>query len=358
MQCLLRHLQPGGRRDVDDGRKFHERRKIHDRHGKFLHRRWPWALQPKLGHDDRKWNAVRVRWRQLGSGLPLWQRLRQRQHFFDRTRRARPSHRDNRDPDRCWCLYRKMRPAASTFQLAAQRRERNSMAQVATATLGGTLNISLINGFVPTIGSKFKIVDYTSESGQFATVNGLAINSSEHFAVAYQGADVLLTVVSGAAPSSLTKFSSIATLGARVRRYEVRGRSLFCVRFRHAVARFDDFELARLWRTTRRSGYANPHGSPAKQLSSFAFPAHSANDDARMVASARSDFRVPMAFATMAEHHAPGAFAGIVSAKPYASSSLHSNLETDARFGGKVARSNLRFLPNLYSRPRVSFSLD
>jgi len=65
------------------------------------------------------------------------------------------------------------------------------------ASLNGTLNINLINGFVPAIGNTFKIVNFTSESGTFATVNGLAINSSEHFTITYQGSDVLLTVVSG-----------------------------------------------------------------------------------------------------------------------------------------------------------------
>jgi hypothetical protein len=52
-----------------------------------------------------------------------------------------------------------------------------------TATLSGTLNISLIKGFVPTIGQTFKIVN-GSETGSFLTVNGLAINSSEHFSIA------------------------------------------------------------------------------------------------------------------------------------------------------------------------------
>jgi len=67
-----------------------------------------------------------------------------------------------------------------------------------TSSLNGTLNISLINGFVPTIGSTFKIVTFNSETGQFSTVNGLPINSSEHFTITYQGTDVLLTVASGA----------------------------------------------------------------------------------------------------------------------------------------------------------------
>jgi hypothetical protein len=67
-----------------------------------------------------------------------------------------------------------------------------------TASLNGTLNLSLSNGFVPTVGSTFKIMDFNSETGTFTTVNGLSINSSEEFSVSYQGTDVLLTVVSTA----------------------------------------------------------------------------------------------------------------------------------------------------------------
>jgi hypothetical protein len=66
-----------------------------------------------------------------------------------------------------------------------------------TATLSGTLNISRLATFVPAIGNTFKIMNFTSETGTFATVNGLPINNTEHFTIAYQGTDVLLTVVSG-----------------------------------------------------------------------------------------------------------------------------------------------------------------
>jgi len=69
------------------------------------------------------------------------------------------------------------------------------------ASLNGTLNIGLINGFVPTIGNTFKIMNFTSETGMFSTVNGLKINNKEHFTITYQGTDVLLTVVSGALPT-------------------------------------------------------------------------------------------------------------------------------------------------------------
>jgi hypothetical protein len=67
-----------------------------------------------------------------------------------------------------------------------------------TASLGGTLNISDLNGFIPTVGSTFKILTFNSVTGTFATVNGLTINSTEEYTVTYQAKDVLLTVVSTA----------------------------------------------------------------------------------------------------------------------------------------------------------------
>jgi len=66
-----------------------------------------------------------------------------------------------------------------------------------TATLGGTLNIGLLNNFVPLIGAEFEILTAKHVSGTFATVNGTKINSSEHFTVTYNSDNVTLTVVSG-----------------------------------------------------------------------------------------------------------------------------------------------------------------
>ena len=91
-----------------------------------------------------------------------------------------------------------------------------------TAILSGTLNINRPTNFVPSIGSAFKIMNFSSETGTFSTVNGLAINSTEHFTITYQSTDVLLTVVSGPcpppctaplAPSGLGQFNSSSTLG-------------------------------------------------------------------------------------------------------------------------------------------------
>jgi hypothetical protein len=66
------------------------------------------------------------------------------------------------------------------------------------ASLNGTLNVKLINGFVPAIGTKFTILTGSAVSGKFVTVNGLSINSSEHFDISYTATAVTLTVVSGA----------------------------------------------------------------------------------------------------------------------------------------------------------------
>jgi hypothetical protein len=47
-----------------------------------------------------------------------------------------------------------------------------------SATLDGTLNVSLINGFVPAINNQFAIMNYASKSGTFSTINGWDYNSS------------------------------------------------------------------------------------------------------------------------------------------------------------------------------------
>src|SRR6185503_5962428 len=49
------------------------------------------------------------------------------------------------------------------------------------ATLAGTLNISLINGFEPNIGDTFTIMTFGSRSGDFTTVNGLTLPNDKAF---------------------------------------------------------------------------------------------------------------------------------------------------------------------------------
>jgi hypothetical protein len=65
-------------------------------------------------------------------------------------------------------------------------------------SLGGTLTIKLVNGFVPVVRDSFTIVTGSVVNGTFTTVNGTSIDSSEHFEVNYTSTAVTLTVVSGA----------------------------------------------------------------------------------------------------------------------------------------------------------------
>ena len=69
------------------------------------------------------------------------------------------------------------------------------------ATLGGTLNIALGAGFTPALNETFTILTASTVSAQFSAVNGLAINSSEHFNITYNAGSVVLTVASGPLPA-------------------------------------------------------------------------------------------------------------------------------------------------------------
>ncbi len=96
-----------------------------------------------------------------------------------------------------------------------------------TASLNGTLKITLANGFVPTMGSTFDILNASSVSGTFATVMGLGINSSEHFVVTYNGDDVVLMVAPGPAvaptaslrPSRRPTYSGLLAIGSTDRTF-------------------------------------------------------------------------------------------------------------------------------------------
>jgi fibronectin-binding autotransporter adhesin len=70
-----------------------------------------------------------------------------------------------------------------------------------TASLAGTLTVTLASGFTPAIGSTFTVLTAGAITGTFSD-STIAINSSEHFAVSYTSTGVVLTVVSGAAPQS------------------------------------------------------------------------------------------------------------------------------------------------------------
>jgi uncharacterized repeat protein (TIGR01451 family) len=73
---------------------------------------------------------------------------------------------------------------------------------VGPASLGGSLNVSLANGFNPAVGNSFTILTSTAISGTFATVN-LPPLSSGSWQVTYNATTVVLTVSALSAPGTL-----------------------------------------------------------------------------------------------------------------------------------------------------------
>ncbi len=54
-----------------------------------------------------------------------------------------------------------------------------------SASLGGTINISTINGYVPPVGSAFQVLTFASKTGDFQTYNGLFISGKVGLLPAY-----------------------------------------------------------------------------------------------------------------------------------------------------------------------------
>ena len=52
----------------------------------------------------------------------------------------------------------------------------DQLAVTGTASLGGTINISTINGYVPAVGTSFQVLTFASKTGDFQTYNGLYIS--------------------------------------------------------------------------------------------------------------------------------------------------------------------------------------
>jgi hypothetical protein len=87
-----------------------------------------------------------------------------------------------------------------------------------SATLTGTLKVTLTNGFTPINGEVFNIINYQSHTGTFSSVNLPTING--HFNVNYASTGVTLTTVVVPEPStlSLLGLGVIALIVARRRR--------------------------------------------------------------------------------------------------------------------------------------------
>ena len=60
-----------------------------------------------------------------------------------------------------------------------------------TASLAGTLNVSLLNGFNPAAGNSFQVMTFASKTGDFTTENGLSLGNS-HLGPRYSSSSLTL----------------------------------------------------------------------------------------------------------------------------------------------------------------------
>jgi autotransporter-associated beta strand protein len=67
------------------------------------------------------------------------------------------------------------------------------------ATLDGTLDIRLLNAFLPGLGASFPVLTFSSATGTIASVNGLGMGHGQAFSPVYSPADQELDVVSTSA---------------------------------------------------------------------------------------------------------------------------------------------------------------
>jgi hypothetical protein len=64
-----------------------------------------------------------------------------------------------------------------------------------TATLAGTLNVILLNGFVPDLGAAFQIMTFHSRSGDFDAENGLDLGNGSALMPTFSGTDLSLVAM-------------------------------------------------------------------------------------------------------------------------------------------------------------------
>ncbi len=70
------------------------------------------------------------------------------------------------------------------------------------ATLGGTITIDLITGFVPVVGDNWDVLNYASETGSFTTVNLPTAPTGDHYVFSCGATDCTLALDAGPAPAS------------------------------------------------------------------------------------------------------------------------------------------------------------
>jgi Secretion system C-terminal sorting domain len=73
-----------------------------------------------------------------------------------------------------------------------------------TAVINGALNVSLLNGYTPTVGDSYKIISYSAGTGNFSAVNFPALPPGMVWAVSYNATNITLNVNAVALPLRFT----------------------------------------------------------------------------------------------------------------------------------------------------------
>lgn len=89
------------------------------------------------------------------------------------------------------------------------------------ATLNGTLNVSLLNGFIPSVGDTYKIFTFNSSTGVFATESLPALPAGLCWSVHYNPTDVTLEVSFCPAISILDKSITEGNSGTAAMKFKV-----------------------------------------------------------------------------------------------------------------------------------------
>ena len=69
------------------------------------------------------------------------------------------------------------------------------LAVAGIATLGGTLNVAIVDGYFSNVGDAFRILTFGQLFDDFAAMNGLDAGGNNEFAPAYSSAALTLTVM-------------------------------------------------------------------------------------------------------------------------------------------------------------------
>jgi hypothetical protein len=83
------------------------------------------------------------------------------------------------------------------------------MTVTGAATLDGTLNVALVNGFTPALNDRFRFMTFGSRTGFFSAQNGLDLGGGLAFQVDQTDPLDLELVTVVAAPASATSTSSV-----------------------------------------------------------------------------------------------------------------------------------------------------